>query len=126
MTETGVIAMYIRERGRERERWRDSSVYGSVRRSRLQLQKYTSRHTNPSIKRLIGIHALTDGEWWKYTLKIQRMQMKASDCIPAFQCKATLKDKNDTTEEISNNFCSLFLFLSTHHTLCEKTQHFPV
>lgn len=62
MTETGVIAMYIRERGSERERWRDSSVYGSVRRGRLQLQKYTSRHTNPSIKRLIGIHALTDGE----------------------------------------------------------------
>lgn len=69
-------ALTTREGERERERGMErESVYGSERErekeGRWQLQKCTSRRTNTSIKRLIGIYALTDGERWKYTLKIQ-------------------------------------------------------
>lgn len=73
MTETGVIAMYIRERAREREGIERESVYGSEREKEGggSCKKCTSRHTNTSIKRLIGIYTLTDGEWWKCTLKTQ-------------------------------------------------------
>ena len=98
MTETGVIAMYIR--GREGERLKLStlegereqeSIYGSEgereggRREVAVCKKYTFRRTNTSLKRLSEMHALTDGEQWKYTLEnADRMQMKVSDCIPSF------------------------------------------
>lgn len=76
MTETGVIAMYIRERDRGREGdgnwagWRES-IYSSVGREAVAKTKiHTSRCTNTSLKRLILIYAVTDGDGgdaaWKH------------------------------------------------------------
>lgn len=60
--ETGVIAMYIRER--EREGWRLSrvergSIYGSEGRKAVAKTKtHTCRRTNASLKRLTLIYAV--------------------------------------------------------------------
>ncbi len=75
MTETGVIAMYISEREMEREQGGERA-FMLVRGRKEGGGSYKNTHpdahnTIKTIKRLIGKHALTDGQWWKYTLKIQ-------------------------------------------------------
>lgn len=66
-------------------------------------KKITSKCTNTSLKRLILIHALADGEQWKYILKTQTgLKMKVWDCMALFECKATLKARRNAR----SHFCS--------------------
>lgn len=93
MTETGVIAMYIRERWKgsrgEREygRGRDVAV------AEIHIQT----RPNTSIKSLIDTHPLTDGEREKHILKYRKDadETVALYTMFFFSYKATLNQKSN-------------------------------
>lgn len=79
------------EQGGERERL---SGRGRRREVAVAKKKNTRRTNNTSLKRLILIYAVTDGERRRYILKTQtRMKMKVSACTASVKCKAPPKTR---------------------------------